>query len=387
MNLEHFKTYTTDDFILDEDFREIVRNPCSEQLTDLLKFFPEKQKDIDLAVQILRELQTKGFQQTEKRKEELWQQIIRKKNKRISMLYFRYAASIIMLIGIGSALFYLIGQKSIDEYVVVSSIPTDDALLILSDGKTIPINSEQSTVQYSSDGSGIIVNDSSGIALPVSGKEFNQLIVPYGKRSFITLSEGTKVWLNSGSRLVFPPVFKGKTREVVLEGEAFFDVTPNEDQPFFVKTDAFKMKVYGTKFNVQAYQQDKEYCIVLVEGKVSMNSTLDIQKKEIFLAPNQKSILAKGKDTFEISVVENAEVYTAWIDGYLTFINEDVSDLLKRVSRYYNVSIESELPEHMETIYGKLDLKDDLERVLDGIAFISKTKYEKQGNTYVFMNY
>lgn len=386
MNLEHFKTYTTDDFILDEDFREIVKNPCSEQLTDLLKFFPEKKMDINLAVQILRELQTKEFQQTEKKKEELWQQIIRKKKKRISMLYFRYAASIIMLIGIGSALFYLIGQKSIDEVVVVNSIQTDDALLILSDGKTIPINSEQSTVQYSSDGSGIIVNDSSGIALPVSGSEFNQLIVPYGKRSFITLSEGTKVWLNSGSRLVFPPVFKGKTREVVLEGEAFFDVTPNKDQPFFVKTDAFKMKVYGTKFNVQAYQQDKEYCIVLVEGKVSMNSTMDKQKKEIFLAPNQKSILAKGEDTFEISVVENTEVYTAWIDGYLTFINEDVSDLLKRVSRYYNVSIESELPEKMETIYGKLDLKDDLERVLDGIAFISKTKYEKQGNKYVFMN-
>lgn len=385
MNLEHFKTYTTDDFILDEDFREIVKNPCSEQLTDLLKFFPEKKMDINLAVQILRELQTKEFQQTEKRKEELWQQILRNKRKRISMLYFRYAASIIMLIGIGSALFYHIGQKSIDE-VVVSSIPTNDALLILSDGKTIPINSEQSTVQYSSDGSGIIVNDSSGITLPFSGNQFNQLIVPYGKRSFITLSEGTKVWLNSGSRLVFPPVFKGKTREVVLEGEAFFDVTPNKDQPFFVKTDAFKMKVYGTKFNVQAYQQDKEYCIVLVEGKVSMNSTMDKQKKEIFLAPNQKSILAKGEETFEISVVENTEVYTAWIDGYLTFINEDVSDLLKRVSRYYNVSIESELPEHMETIYGKLDLKDDLERVLDGIAFISKTKYEKQGNTYVFMN-
>lgn len=386
MNLEHFKTYTADDFILDEDFREIVKNPCSDQLTEFLKYFPEKQKDINLAVQILRELQTKEFQQTKKRQEELWQQIIRKKKKRISMLYFRYAASIIMLIGIGSALFYNMRQKSIDEVVVVSRIPTDDALLILSDGKTIPINSEQSTVQYSSDGSGIIVNDSSGIAMPISGNEFNQLIVPYGKRSFITLSEGTKVWLNSGSRLVFPPVFKGKTREVVLEGEAFFDVTPNKDQPFFVKTDAFKMKVYGTKFNVQAYKQDKDYCIVLVEGKVSMNSTMDKQKKEIFLAPNQKSILAKGEETFEISVVENTEVYTAWIDGYLTFINEDVSDLLIRVSRYYNVSIESELPEHMETIYGKLDLKDDLERVLDGIAFISKTKYEKQGNTYVFMN-
>ncbi|MGV8095462.1 MAG: FecR family protein [Mangrovibacterium sp.] len=261
----------------------------------------------------------------------------------------------------------------------------DHAMLILADGEKISISSKQSTVKYSSDGSGIMVDDSSGIAQSVSDHGLNQMIVPFGKRSYIMLSEGTQVWLNSGSRLVFSPIFKGKNREVFLEGEAFFDVAEDKEHPFYVKTDAFKMKVYGTKFNVQAYQQDKDYTIVLVEGKVSLNTNKSPDSQEVFLSPNQKaSILSKDGERFEITNIENPVIYTAWIDGYLTFTNEDVSEVLKRVSRYYNVEIDVELPENIERIYGKLDLKDDLERVLDGIAFISKTKYKKQGNKYVF---
>ena len=145
------------------------------------------------------------------------------------------------------------------------------------------------------------------------------------------------------------------------------------------------MKVYGTKFNVKAYQQDHDYNIVLVEGKVSMNLNEDLHAQEVFLAPSQKASISKGDEKFVITTVENTDAYTAWVNGYLTFTNEEVTDVLKRVSRYYNVAIEPELPENIEKIYGKLDLKDDLERVLDGIAFISKTKYKKLDNKYVFI--
>ena len=384
MDLEHFKTFTTDDFILDDDFREIVRNESNGQLKELLESLPDKRQEIILAKKIIGELRSGKYLQNEKRKQELWQQVVQKQSRKKIFLYFRYAASLLLLIGIGSAVFYISKQDQAEKIIVANESQTKDAILILADGKSVSINSKQSKIQYSEDGSGIMVNDTSDIAQKVSGEGFNQLIVPYGKRSFITLSEGTKVWLNSGSKLIFPPAFKGKTREVILEGEAFFDVTHNPNQPFYVRTDAFKMKVYGTKFNVQAYQQDKGYSIVLVEGKVSMNANTDSPLKETFLAPNQKATIIKGDKIFDISVVENMEVYTAWIDGYLTFINEDVSDLLVRVSRYYNVPIETKLSGDIEKIYGKLDMKDDLERVLDGIAFISKTKYIKQGEKFVF---
>ena len=387
MDQERFITYTTDDFILDEDFREIVRESGStDRLKELLETHPNKQYEINLAAKIIIGLQVEKLQQPHKRKQDLWQSILKAQKRQYRILFLKVAASIVLMIGIGGSAFYVSTHRQVDNVVVNKTLPSENATLILADGKAVAISSKQSTVQYSADGSGIMVNDSSSIAQSVADDGLNQMIIPYGKRSFIMLSEGTKVWLNSGSKLVFPPSFKGKTREVFLEGEALFDVAPNNEKPFYVKTERFKMKVYGTKFNVQVYQQDNDYSIVLIEGKVSLNVKNNLPEKEIFLEPNQKATISKDKDSFEITNVENTEFYTAWVEGYLTFTNEEVTGLLKRVSRYYNVTIETNLPENAEKIYGKLDLKDDLERVLDGIAFISKTKYEKQGNKYVFIN-
>lgn len=385
MNLEQYESYSTDDFILDEEFRQIVKSPeCKLRINELKQAFPDRAKDINLAVRIIRNLRPKNTEQSDERKQEQWQQIKFGEKKRVRMVYFRYAASFILIVGLAGSFFYLKNEKTQVAETTPVSYPSNDALLILSDGKTVPISTKKSTIQYSPDGSGITVNDSSGIAQPQAIKGLNQLIVPYGKRSFITLSEGTKVWLNSGSKLIFPPVFDGNKREVTLEGEGFFEVTPDKKKPFLVKTNAFTMKVYGTKFNVQAYNQDQAYSIVLVEGKVGMNTNEKNQSSEVFLAPNQKALISKGEKTFDITEVENMEIYTAWVDGYLTFANEDISILLKKISRYYNVDIESELPEDWEKIYGKLDLKEDLERVLDGVAFISKSRYEKRDNKYIF---
>ncbi|MCK9640831.1 MAG: FecR domain-containing protein [Prolixibacteraceae bacterium] len=384
---DHYETYSTDDFILDENFRKIVRTSESNNLLkELQENFPAKRNEMNMAIQVIRGMNSPKFRQTDLKKHEIWEQIVQKRRKQIRLTIFRYAASILLFIGIGSAAIYFTTQKPAPEIIVSNVLPAKNAVLILSDGKTIPITSKQSTVQYSANGKQIIVNDSSDITQNNLSIGFNQLIVPYGKRSFVVLSEGTKVWLNSGSKLIFPPVFTGSTREVVLEGEALFDVTKDAKKPFYVKTDAFKIKVYGTKFNVQAYQQDEDYNIVLIEGKVRLNSNNSMQSKEIFLAPNQKATISKGHEDFGIKNIENTEVYTAWVDGYLTFTNENLPVLLKRVSRYYNVEIETQLPDNIATIYGKLDLKDELERVLDGIAFISKTKYEKRGAKYVFIN-
>ena len=384
MDAQQYNHYTVDDFILDDDFRKIVSKSGSNDLNELINNFPEKKTEILLAAKLIRNLQPGDFYQSDIRKKELWHQLVKQQNRKTRFLYFRYAASFLLLVGIGSIAYFLIDQKQTSQIATPTELPANDAFLILSNGKAVAINSKQSTVQYSSDGSGVLVNDSSTIAQPVSEEGFNQMIVPYGKRSFMILSEGTKVWLNSGSKLIFPPAFKGKAREVVLEGEAFFDVAPNVEKPFYVKTDVFRMKVYGTKFNIQAYRQDKDYNIVLVEGKVSMNSNSDLQAKEVFLAPNQKASIIKGDQKIDVTMVENTNIYTAWVDGYLTFSNEELPVLLERVSRYYNAEIEIDPNANIETIYGKLDLKDDLEPVLDGIAFISKTSYIKQGNKYIF---
>lgn len=385
MNPENFSLYTADDFIHDEDFREIVRESGrNDQLKELLESLPEKRIEINLAIQVIHGLQVEKFQQSDLRKRELWQMIQQSQKSKVRFLYFRVAASLLLLLGLGSAIYYNTLPKQMDKVIAAVQPASVNAILILADGKEVSIGAKQSKVQYSADGSGIIVNDSSSIAQSAEGDGLNQMIVPYGKRSFIMLAEGTKVWLNSGSKLVFPPVFKGNNREVYLEGEALFEVAKDKTKSFIVKTERFKTKVYGTRFNVQAYEQDEDYSVVLVEGKVSMNS--NGQSPELFLAPNQRATLSKGKETIEITTIENTSYYTAWVDGYLAFHNEAVPNVLKRVSRYYNVTIESELANDTEKIFGKLDLKDDLGRVLDGLAFISKTKYEKRGNKYIFIN-
>ena len=387
MNLKNFNLYTADDFIMDEEFIDIVRNSdSSDQLKELLESLPEKRDEINLAVQVLHGLSVGKFHQPFQMKQKFWQSIVQTQKREIRMRWIRIAASLLLFIGSGSAIYYLAIPEKVKFVAAVNEPSPNNATLILANGKKVSIISKQSTIHYSADGSGIVINDSANIAQSIKENELNQLIVPYGKRSYIQLSEGTKVWLNSGSKLRFPPIFKGNTREVYLEGEAYFDVTKNEGKPFFVKTDLFKIKVYGTKFNVQAYQEDNDYNIVLVEGKVGMNANENTPSGEVFLVPSQRATMSKGKGQFMITNVESTDFYTAWVDGYLTFRDEEVTDLLKRVSRYYNITIETDLLGKVEKIYGKLDLKDDLKRVLDGIAFISKTKYEMRGNKYIFSN-
>ena len=392
MKTECFATYTTEDFILDKDFIELVRNPDEGQsLKELIESIPEKRYQINLAVEVLRGLEVIKHVQPDKRKNELWQQIIKKQKKHIQFTFLKYAAAILLLIGTGST-FYLLTSKSPDSELAVNKNHSkrvlarnvNDAVLVLSNGESVAIQTKESSLKYSGDGSSIKVNDSKSVAQDVNAGGVNKLIVPYGKRSTITLSDGTKVWLNSGSTIIFPPAFLGKTREVQLIGEAYFDVTHNKEKPFYVKTDAFKMKVYGTKFDIQAYKQDNTSSIILVEGKVSMKSNDDENSKEVFLTPNQRATVIDGNHKIEIDNLENVEAYTSWTVGYLTFSNEDISHLLKKVSRYYNVDIDVVSTMNIDKIYGKLDLKEDLEKVLDGISFISKTKYRKIGNKYEF---
>lgn len=385
MNLDFYKTYTTEDFILDEDFREMVRDLSdSHRLRELLESLPEKQAEMQLAAQIINNLNVEKLKQSPKRKKELWQEIVKKQKRRRNLFLLRCAASVLFLIGAGFLTTIMINWEPFDETLIAKENGQENTVLILANGESVSISSKQSTIKYSADGTGVMVSDSSGIEQTVAGEGLNRMIVPYGKRSTITLSDGTKVWLNSGSTLIFPTVFKQNMREVALVGEAFFDVKHHAKKPFIVKTDFFNTRVYGTKFDVKAYLDDTNHSVVLVDGKVSMTAEGTPKKKEVFLAPNQKATLSKGKSTFEITEVEDMESYHSWVDGYLTYTNAEVTDLLKEVSRYYNIEIEMENIDEVENIYGKLDLKDDLDKVLEGVAFISKTTYKKYGNKYVF---
>ncbi|MCE5347926.1 MAG: FecR family protein [Bacteroidales bacterium] len=389
MDIELFRNYRIEDFVLDENFRKLAKGGEKSDyfLKELSEKIPEKRDEITLAVKIINELHTSSIQHNHDRKSALWNDLILKQKHARRFNILRYAATILLLVGIGCASILCIFKMAAPEKNIASDeVSLDDAALVLADGKQISINSEQSIIQYTSNGKNISVNDTVFMEQSITDDAVNQMITPYGKRSGILLSDGTKVWLNSGSRMIYPPVFKGKIREVYLEGEGYFEVAENSGKPFFVKTSAFTVKVIGTKFDVLARKQLSEFGAILLKGKITLMATSQSHSKEVTLSPDQKASFSDKQHNFMITEVENIENYIAWKDGYLMFNNEDISSVLKRVSQYYNISIDFRFKNDIVKISGKLDLKDDHKRVLDGLSIISKTKYSKEGNKYLFYN-
>lgn len=387
MNFDNYKTFTAQDFIFDEHFREILAGKWEPNysIAALKKDLPEKSVEIDLAVNMIKDLNVTVFENSDTRKSELWGKVVTKRSREIRLNLLRYTAVVFLVIGSGFFTLHLSQNKSaIDQFASSQKIPLGkEVSLVMSDGEQIDINNKESRIQYNRLGTSILVDDTIRLEQNNNTNGFNQMIVPYGKRSYLLLSDGTQVWINSGSRLVYAPQFTGDTREVFLEGEAYFEVAKDASKPFYVRTDAFTINVLGTKFNVKAYKDDMEYTTVLVEGKVSMRVQDQFFSKDVILAPNQKLTLMKGQDDFQRSNVDETGLYTNWIYGYLEFKNANLSDVLKSIQRYYNIDIELNTRDQSSIVSGKLDLKSEPDRVLTGLGLLSHTKIIKSDNKYV----
>lgn len=389
MNFDNYKTFTAHDFIFDEHFREILAGKLEPNysIVALKEDLPEKSVEIDLAVNMIKGFNVTVYENSDTRKSELWSKIITKRSREIRLNLLRYAAVFFLLIGSGFLTLHLTQNKSvIEKFASSQNIPLGkEVSLVMSDGEQIDINNKESKIEYNRLGTSILIDDTIRIEQNNNTNGFNQMIVPYGKRSYLLLSDGTQVWINAGSRLVYAPQFTGDTREVFLEGEAYFEVAKDASKPFYVRTDAFTINVLGTKFNVKAYKDDMEYTTVLVEGKVSMRVQDQFFSKDVILAPNQKLTLMKGQDDFQRSNVDETGFYTNWIYGYLEFKNAHLSDVLKSIQRYYNIDIELNTGNQSSIVSGKLDLKSEPDRIMNGLGLLSHTKIIKTDNKYVVL--
>lgn len=388
MNIDHYRAFRAEDFILDENIRKLAKGHSVDSITlDQLKTqLPEKSDEISFAVEIINGLSTAKRGISTERKAELLTQIFEQRKNKLKFTFFRYAAAVLLIVGLSiSALLLYNRQSDIEDFACQSNGQSKNAELILADGRRVKIERKQSKIEYAANGTSVSLNDSTKLeqAEPVSGKGYNQVVVPFGKRSNILLSDGTRVWLNSGSRLVYPPVFDRKNREVFLEGEAYFEVSKDAHKPFYVRTEAFRVRVLGTKFEVQAYKNESVQNAVLLEGKVSLAKNGEFFSKEYELSPNQKGVLSGGDKGFEITDVEDAQNYITWINGYLSFENEDIISLSKKISRYYNLEIEVKTSNNKLKLSGKLDLKEDPKRILEELSILFKTKCTKQGDKVV----
>lgn len=190
-----------------------------------------------------------------------------------------------------------------------------------------------------------------------------------------TLVDGTKVWLNSGSVLQFPSEFRGKKREVLLKGEAFFEVTKNEKQPFRVNANELKVEVLGTSFNVASFDDDNQSEVVLVKGKVALFSENGNNKTAYgILNSGQRAVYEKRTQKVFTEEVD-VEKYIAWREGNLIFRDDSMEDVVKRLSRWFNVEIIISDPEIKEYVYKATFKNENLTQVLNLLKLSAPIDY------------
>lgn len=190
----------------------------------------------------------------------------------------------------------------------------------------------------------------------------NTISVPPGQHVNISLSDGTKVFLNAGSTFTYPSFFAKDKRNVELNGEAFFEVTPNGEKPFIVKTKYCDVEVLGTKFNVEAYHNENSFSTALMEGEVRIKNNLN-PSNVIRLRPNLKTTLIAGQ--LSVSTITDYNIYK-WKEGLICFENLNFNNLMKRLEKYYGVELiveNSTLAEH--SFSGTFRMTDGVEHLLN----------------------
>ena len=241
--------------------------------------------------------------------------------------------------------------------------------LLLSDKRKVQIDKDTVGIVYSSNGKIQIEQEEHTVSETSENtdeaKGFNQIIVPKGKYSQLTLSDGTRMHVNSGTRVVYPRVFADNRREIYVEGEIYLDVTPDKSRPFVVKTHQFNVEVLGTSFNVNAYKGKKQSEVVLVEGSVRLS---DKYQKEVLMKPDNLVVVSEGRAS-RIKRVR-AKDYTAWINGLLILHNEPLMSVFERLNRFYDIPIVVAPAIQTEIVDGKLDLRLPLSELVRMISVV-----------------
>lgn len=209
--------------------------------------------------------------------------------------------------------------------------------------------------------------------------EMNIVSVPAGQRANIILPDGTDVWLNARTTLKYPSTFGRRQRTVILNGEAYFDVTENKKKPFVVQTKLYNVEVLGTRFNVDAYSGDAEFETALMEGHVKVTSATQ-PALSIDLSPEQRVYLKDGK--LHCTTIRDHGPYR-WKEGLICFKDATFSDMMKDFEKYYGIRIEIHNKQVLKYFFtGKFRQSDGVDyalRVLQNdIRFAFEKDNEKQ---------
>lgn len=202
------------------------------------------------------------------------------------------------------------------------------------------------------------------------------------ERKQFTLPDGSTVWLNAGSKIIYPEEFPAGQREVFLSGEAFFDVKKDPQRKFIVKTEKLQIQVLGTQFSLKAYDNEKEISTYLLTGKVQVNFD-EGARGDISLSPGEQLIHNKEDHSTTIYKDVKKEQCIAWKEGYLYFDQSTIEEIIYQLERAYGISIEMKSKKlKVRKFTGRLDLHLSPEELLGNIKISVPFNYTKDNTTY-----
>ena len=350
--------------------RKLFEQICQEDLFSKERFVYEKIDD------------TKALRTFEKH--------VRKVSARGFGRWWKYAAVLLFpILVVGSwKLIYEVEQVPVVTTSVSQIQPgCSRAVLVLDDGRKVFLKEEDERVISEDKGITVTGEKDRLVYTSSEGKNvdeirFNELEVPRGGEYKVRLADGTLVYLNSATRMKYPVKFDEKERKVYLSGEAYFDVTKNDKQPFIVETDLGEVKVYGTQFNVKFYPEEKEIKATLVEGNIGFKSE---EVAELKIKPGYQLRLAEGAKKPEVKPVK---IYNeiAWKNRMFCFESERLESIMLKLERWYNVDIifeDSGLKKFKFS--GNLNRYDNIDKILHFFEEVFDVKFAVEENTIKVM--
>jgi len=302
----------------------------------------------------------------------LQQAVHEQQQSKVQQLFtFRKIAAAAIIIFIGAGAYYYSHKQALkanhSQLVKHDAEPGNNkAILTLGNGTKLVLDSAKIgllakkghiSIQKTQDGQLRYIVDKGDGQTQNETITWNTISTPRGGQYQVILPDGTKVWLNAASSLKFPTAFTGNTRSVELTGEAYFEVVKNVVQPFTVKVDHMHVKVFGTHFNIMAYHDESAIKTTLLEGSVQLNDG----SSSSFLKPGQQGV-AKGGN---IQVAEvDVEQTIAWKNGFFEFNRASIYDIMKQISRWYDIEViyDGKLPD--DEFVGKIERNVKLSQVL-----------------------
>ncbi len=304
---------------------------------------------------------------------------------------FRYAAAIILIAGSALAIWLTKNVKdSNNTKAIVAEIKNDvppgntKAYIKVATGQNVLLDDTSDSSFYAA---GTLIQQQNGQLLLPKGKQSDKavqqlsLYTPKGGQYRITLSDGTRAWINSASSLQFPDRFMGSDRRVLLTGEAYFEVAHNPSIPFIVTVNNTEVKALGTAFNVRAYSDDDDIEAALVEGVVHV------------IAGNGNAVLAPGKQATvtasDIKVGDaNIAAITAWKNGLFVFRDMPLEEVMKQVSRWYDINVVYVSGfQASSTFTGRIDRNVPISRLLRLMEQTSIARFNLSGRTLTVLPY